>query len=209
MRVSTNRQEPENQTEAIERYCQTRGIEIVERFIDRRSGLDDDRPEFQRMLREAEGSLPRFSRIVCWSIDRFSRMPPLKTLQLLEDLRANGVFFVSVTEPLFQMDGPFMEIPRFLLAWFAQYESEQKSIRIKAGQERARREGKEIGRPRRELDAAQIIAAIAQGKTYDQIARELSTPDHPVSASTVYRRAKNWRRTTTTTNVLKAIKEPE
>src|SRR5260370_41836011 len=58
-------------------------------------------------------------------------------------------------------------------SWYAEMENEERSENVKAGQARARAQGKEIGRPR-EIDAAtaeQIRALRASGHGHKAIAR--------------------------------------
>lgn len=67
-----------------ENYAQARDWAIVETFTEIESAFDGERPQFQRMLKEAEAG--RFAQIVVFRADRFSRdaadaFPILKRLE--------------------------------------------------------------------------------------------------------------------------------
>ena len=59
------------QSEAIESYCREHGLELIETFEDVMSGTSRQRPEWCRMLADAEAGA--FSHIVAWSSDRLAR----------------------------------------------------------------------------------------------------------------------------------------
>lgn len=84
--------------------------------------------------------------LVVWKLDRLGRSM-LHLLQLLEDLRENGVDFIALTQGI----DTTTAIGRMLygqLAVFAEFEREQIRERTKAGMEAARARGVHIGRPR-------------------------------------------------------------
>lgn len=62
----------EQQFAEIKAYCAAAGIRIVGEYADRAiSGKTDERPEFQRMIKDcARGNVQL---IVCWKVDRFAR----------------------------------------------------------------------------------------------------------------------------------------
>ena len=51
-------QEPMNQIEPMRKYCEDMGWEVKFEFVDRKSGADSNRPEFQKMLAETLKSNP-------------------------------------------------------------------------------------------------------------------------------------------------------
>lgn len=62
----------EQQFAEIKVYCAAAGIRIVGEYADRAiSGKTDDRPEFQRMIKDC--SKGNVQLIVCWKVDRFAR----------------------------------------------------------------------------------------------------------------------------------------
>src|SRR2546423_1409937 len=78
-RVSTTRQAEADlsmpdQIRQGEAFCQHKGWEIVERYIEPgASATDDRRPEFQRMIEAATGADHPFDVIVVYSMSRFFR----------------------------------------------------------------------------------------------------------------------------------------
>jgi len=92
-RVSTPAQGEEEkasipeQVSRIEGYCQKKGYDIIDRYIDiGYSGAKSKRPEFQRMLADAKNS--KFDVIVCWKADRLSRgmYPAAALMETIEPL---------------------------------------------------------------------------------------------------------------------------
>jgi len=84
--------------------------------------------------------------LVVWKLDRLGRST-LHLLQLLEDLRQNGVDFIAITQGI----DTTTAIGRLLfgqLAVFAEFEREQIRERTKAGMQAAKARGKHVGRPR-------------------------------------------------------------
>ena len=62
----------EQQFAYIYQYCDQAGIRIIGEYADRAvSGKTDNRPEFQRLMRDcAKGHVQL---LVCWKVDRFAR----------------------------------------------------------------------------------------------------------------------------------------
>jgi DNA invertase Pin-like site-specific DNA recombinase len=145
-RVSTDGQTTDNQLNELRAIAQRHNCEIVEEFIDQGiSGAKgrDKRPAFDRMCKAAVRK--DFDLIAAWSVDRLGRsLQHLVTF--LEELHAKDVGLylhqqaVDTTIPagraLFQMMGVFAEFERSMI-----------HERVKAGLQRARRQGKRLGRP--------------------------------------------------------------
>ena len=143
-RVSTLDQEPENQLQELRRYLQARGWPAVE-YVDRGvSGAKDRRPALDQLISDARRR--RFDVVVCWRLDRLGRN--LKHLiTLLEELQALGVAFVSLAEGI-DATTPAGKLQMHILGAIAEFERERIRERILAGLERARRDGKRLGRPK-------------------------------------------------------------
>ena len=150
-RVSTEEQHPENQLKILRKYVvDIKGV-IYKEYIDKMSGRVTDRPQFQQMLRDAR--LRKFDIILVWNLDRFSREGIRNNLNYLERLKKYNVSFKSYTESLIDtsQEGVW-EIIFALLSWVAKREAIRISERTKAGLERARAEGKRLGRPKGSKD---------------------------------------------------------
>lgn len=82
-----------------------------------------------------------------WRIDRAFRSV-LDAANTLERLRTWGVGLRSYQEPWLDTTSPFGEALYYITVAYAQLERGILTERVKAGMERARREGRHIGRPR-------------------------------------------------------------
>ncbi len=173
-RVSTNNgQTPENQLAQLRDVAAKAGWQVVGEYVDQGiSGAKgrDKRPAFDRLCTAA--TRREIDVVMAWSVDRLGRS--LQDLVVfLGDLQASGVDLylhkqgVDTTTPggkaLFQMMGVFAEFERAMI-----------QERISAGLQRAKAEGKKLGRPRIPVETEQAIRkARAQGKGILKIAREV------------------------------------
>jgi DNA invertase Pin-like site-specific DNA recombinase len=172
-RVSTadKGQDPENQLRQLREYCARQGWAIVEEYIDHASGKTGDRQAFRRLFLDA--SKRQFDVLVVWALDRMTRQGVLETFEYIRDLGRYGVQFESFTEPQFRTTGPAGELMLAVTAWIAQQERIRLAERAKAGLERARANGKQIGRPRRVFPRSEVIERKAAGQSWRQIAAAL------------------------------------
>jgi len=150
LRVSTgsDTQTEENQRRELREFIEDEGYELAGEYVDHESGRKGrkEREAFSRMFEAAEDR--EFDVLVFWSLDRFSREGIRKTISYLQQLDALGVSFRSYTEPYLNTDHELVSnILLSVLSYFAEYEAQKISRRTKAGIERARGEGEQIGRP--------------------------------------------------------------
>jgi len=112
--------------------------------------------------------------VLFWSLDRFSREGDVKTLHYLQRLDDHKVAFRSPQEPYLDSTGIFKEAIISLLATLAKQERLRISERIKAGLDKARRDGKQIGRSTISSEiTAKIKIMKRQGFSDRKIGREL------------------------------------
>jgi DNA invertase Pin-like site-specific DNA recombinase len=139
-------QTEENQRRELREFLQKEGYELVGEYVDHESGRKGrrERDAFDEMFEAAENR--EFDVLVFWSLDRFSREGIRKTISYLQQLEALGVGFRSYTE-LNTENELVSHILLAVMSYFAEYEAKKISRRTKAGLERAREEGKQIGRP--------------------------------------------------------------
>ncbi len=145
-RVSTTKQETENQLAQLRDFARKQGWEIVAEYSDEATGKHSDRADFQKMFSDA--STRQFDLLLFWSLDRLSREGALETLQHLNRLTGYGVQWRSLTEQYLDSTGVFREAVISILAVVAKQERIRLSERTRAGLERARTAGKSLGRPR-------------------------------------------------------------
>jgi len=179
-RVSTDDkgQDPKVQLDKCRDYCKLHDHIIVAEILEEGISGDTfyyDRPEGKKLSELIEKN--KIEGIVCFSIDRFSRQNPMKILPLLNSLKDRGIKFISVTEPVFNMEGQFSEPMRYMLSWFSNYFLVQHKIKVLSGMQRAKdkgtKSGKAIGRERK-ADYTRIVELHNQGRSISQIARELN-----------------------------------
>ncbi len=148
-RVSTKDkgQDTDNQLFQLREYCARQGWEVAEEYIDHESAKTGERAAFKRLFSDA--SRRKFEVVLVWALDRFTREGVLETFTYIEKLRDFRVAFESYTEPHFRTTGAAGELMLAVAAWIAKQERQRISERTKAGLDRARRDGKHCGRPRR------------------------------------------------------------
>lgn len=146
-RVSSFDHEPENQLAEIRRYIAARSwTPAATEYIDRGiSGAKDRRPALDRLLADAKRR--RFDVLVVWRLDRIGRNPR-HLIILLEELRALGVAFVSLGEGI-DATTPAGKLQMHILGAIAEFERSRIAECVKAGLQRARAQGKRLGRPRK------------------------------------------------------------
>lgn len=178
-RVSTNDQTCDNQLIELRRYVEARRWSAVEYVDEGVSGSKERRPALDQLLKDARRR--KFDVVICWSLDRMGRS--LKHLVvLLDDLHALGVSFISIREGL-DWTTPTGRLQAQLLAMIAEFERSRIQERVRAGLQRARAQGRRLGRPRREVPLQALESVM--GLSLDEAAARLD-----VSRSTV----KRWRR---------------
>ena len=179
-RVSTLNagQDPSMQTRELEEYCQRRGWQIHDVYVDNGvSGKKDSRPQLNRMMQDAHER--RFDVVVVWRFDRFARSVS-HLLRALETFNALGVQFVSLSEQV-DTSTPTGKMVFTVLGAVAELERNLIVERVRAGLRHARAKGKRLGRPKKFVDRAQIATLRASGNSWRTISREMG-----VSVGTVF-----------------------
>ena len=171
-RVSTEKQDTENQAVQLREFAAKQDWQIVREFVDYESGSKADRAQFQQMF--ADASRRKFDLVLFWALDRLSREGVLATLQHLNRLESYGVGFRSYTEPYFDSCGVFKDAVIAILATLAKQERIKRAERTKAGLARIKASGKRLGRPATLAGhKAEVIRLRATGQSYRAIGREL------------------------------------
>ena len=153
VRVSTDKQEAENQLLQLREYCKKKNYNIFREYIDVVSGASTNRPAFNEAFRDAHAMA--YEVLVFWDISRFSRAGTLYTMQKLQELNNLGIEWDSFRDQYFQSVGPFKDVVISIMSTLARIERESISERTKAGLERAKKYGKKLGRPKGSKDKRQ------------------------------------------------------
>ena len=131
----------------------------------------------QRELQKELINKGKIKGIVVFSVDRYSRESPIKVLQQLNYLKEQGITFISINEPVFNMESEFAEPMKYMLTWFSNYFLSQHRKKVISGMERAKikgtRTGKLIGRPRLEINKFKVKQLSNKGLSQREIAKEL------------------------------------
>lgn len=168
-RVSTadKDQNPETQLLPLREFCEAQGFEVVGEFVDQAPATDLLRRTAWRNLLD-QASKRKIDLLLVWRIDRAFRSV-LDAAQTLERLRSWGVGLRSYQEPWLDTTSPFGEALYYITVAYAQLERGILRERVKAGMDRARRQGRKVGRPsvtRRpgfQLDLEAVKAEIEAG----------------------------------------------
>ncbi len=170
-RVSTghNGQDPAMQTRELEEYCERRGWEVADCYVDTGiSGSKETRPELDRLMADAHRR--RFDAIAVWKFDRFARSVS-HLLRALETFKALGIDFVSLSEQV-DTSTPTGKMVFTVLGAVAELERSLIAERVRAGIRNARAKGKRLGRPRVAVDSARIATLRSLGHSWGTIRRE-------------------------------------
>lgn len=143
-RVSTHDQTTDNQLLELRRYAEARGWTVAEYVDDGVSGTKERRPALDRLVTDARRR--RFDVLVVWRLDRLGR--DLKHLIMtLDEFAALGIAFTSLNEGI-DTGTPAGRLQLHLLAAIAEFERARIVERVRAGLQRARAQGRRLGRPR-------------------------------------------------------------
>jgi len=145
-------QTPENQILPLRSFAKALNGEIVAEYVDLASGSNGDRGQFIKMFEDADKH--KFDLLLVAALDRISREGISNTLGYLERLKRNGVAVKSLNESwLDTRDEGIGQLLISIFSWVAAQERKRIIERTKAGLDRARKEGKQLGRPKGKKDS--------------------------------------------------------
>lgn len=182
-RVSTSAQSIENQRYELRRVAEARHWHVAHEYSDDGvSGAKDrsQRPALSALIKAATRG--EFDLLAVWSIDRLGRSLQ-HLVETVNELRSVGVDLYIHQQSL-DTSTPAGKLAFSVFGALAEYERELIRERVRAGLDRARRNGTRLGRPTN-LNAsvrAAIIALRAKDHPIRKIASQLK-----VGTGTVYR----------------------
>jgi DNA invertase Pin-like site-specific DNA recombinase len=169
-RVSTKDQSCDMQMRDLRAYCAAHGLSIIREYIDiGQSGAKDSRPELNELMADARKR--KFEAILVWRFDRFARSTK-HLLLALEEFRALGIQFISYQENI-DTSSPLGQALFTIVSAVAQLERDLIRERVSAGLRNARANGKELGRPRRIVNADDLLRLKTEGASLREIAEVL------------------------------------
>jgi DNA invertase Pin-like site-specific DNA recombinase len=158
------------QLRALKAHAGHRGWTVTVTVRDVGSGASE-RPQRELLIKMARRR--EIDAVLVWRLDRWGRS--LSDLVVtLKELGELGVGFVSLTEAL-DLTTPTGRAMAGLLAVFAEFERDILRARVRAGLDQARREGRQLGRPKSAaLKVEEVRELHAQKVSKAEIARRLS-----------------------------------
>jgi DNA invertase Pin-like site-specific DNA recombinase len=195
-RVSTSEQNPDSQLLILREYAARRGFEIYQEYVDYVSGVSEKRYSKSRSKDKAYQELMTAVRrrqvdcVLVWKYDRLARSLNL-LVTALQEFSSLGVDFISYTQNI-DTTTPMGKLFYHIIASFAEFERGLIVERVKAGLDRARSEGKKLGRPEKNPAAsARIVKMRDQGMSLRSIAQTERLS--PAGVLKILRRATNNR----------------
>lgn len=131
VRVSTSKQDAENQLTELRSYCEKCNIAIFQEYSDILSGKETSRPAYDKLFVDAHKRL--FDIVLFWDLSRFSRAGTLHTLQKLHELDILHIAWKSYQEPYIDSMGAFKDVVISIMATLAKIQREKISENTKAG----------------------------------------------------------------------------
>ena len=172
-RVSTRDQNAGNARKELRGAARRNGFAVKLDIQETGSGARNDRPGLARILTAARKGNVQV--VLVWKLDRFGRSA-LDLLYQLRELETLGVRFMAISQGLDIRPGgdAMSRLMLTLLGAIAEFERELIGERTRLGLDRARAEGKQLGRPRLPGPESTEVARLrAAGWSWSEIAAHL------------------------------------
>jgi len=171
VRVSTAEQETALQEAELKEYCERRGWTFVLYRDKGQSGAKQDRPALNMLLGDLRKR--KFDVLVVWALDRLARLLK-QLLAISEDCRSLGVDLVSLKQAV-DTTLPAGRLTFQVLGAVAEFEREMLRERVRSGMARARRAGKNVGRPAKRSFLSSEIEKMKDLRSHVASIRKLAT----------------------------------
>jgi len=178
-RVSTKQhgQDPETQLVPLREHGAYKHYQVTGEYVDLGwSGSKDKRPQLDRLMADARKR--KFDVVLVARFDRFARSTR-HLLSALEEFRSLQINFVSLNENI-DTSTAMGKMVFTMVGAIAEFERELIRERVQAGVDRARKQGKRLGRPSVLVDRQRICDEVARGQSIAKVAKEAG-----ISRSTV------------------------
>ena len=170
-RISTSEkgQDLETQLLPLREFVTARGWQMHEIYTDTMSGSVESRPSLDKLMQDARRR--KFDVVLVYRFDRFARSTKqlINSLELFSSL---GIDFVSYQEAV-DTSTPAGKAMFTMISAFAELERSIIVERVRSGLERARAQGKRLGRPRLEVCKESVLRLRRKGLSIRAIAVNL------------------------------------
>jgi putative DNA-invertase from lambdoid prophage Rac len=188
-RVSTSdkEQDPNTQLLPLRDFVKAQGWEAFCEYVDQAPATDLlHRTAWRELLGDANKR--RLDLLLVWRMDRAFRSV-LDAATTLERLRTWGVGLRSYSEPWLDTTSPFGEALYYITVAYAQLERGILRERVRAGMDRARKQGHRIGRPRvtDRKGFKSHFGAILEQLTQGQVSRRRAAQELGIGYATLKR----------------------
>ena len=156
LRVSSNEQSYENQYPAVRDWCKAHWWPEPDIYAESESAWKaGHQRELAKLLDDIRSGRRKYDYLIVWALDRLCRQGIGPVLQFVSTFETYGVKVVSIQESWTATEGPMRELFIAMAAWAAKFESDRRSERTLAELDRARANGKKLGRPEGSKDNRQ------------------------------------------------------
>ncbi len=174
LRISKKEENLENQRNAIKNFAS----EDLIFFEDTVSGSIPalQRKAFKELFEYAEKMHPE--KVYVYEISRLGRSM-IETFSVIQELEKRGIMVIPVSEKerwLATTDRSVRNLIMAIFSWVAEREREMLIERTRNGLERAKKEGKKLGRPPKEINWKEVDKYREKGVSYSAISRILDIP---------------------------------
>jgi DNA invertase Pin-like site-specific DNA recombinase len=184
VRISTHDQNVKNQRLILQKEGVPRDLIFIDQGVSG-SVPAKHRPGFRKLMDHITKHPDEVTHLYVVELTRLGRNT-LETVTLIEDLESRGiaVWSLSPNEEFTRNDDiAVRQLLLMIMAWVAERERANLVERTKIGLDRARDDGKYLGRPRREIDWAVAETLRDDGLSWREIAEAMD-----ISIAQLYRR---------------------
>ena len=170
-RVSTSKQDYENQTNALDKQIELLGWDCVGEYKEVVSGVKDTRPQLQKMIEDAR--LRKFDRVIVFALDRLGRKI-VQVVNTIHSLEECGVHLFIVKESVDTSNSQGKIFANFI-SIFSQLERDMMISRQKEAIDRIRTSGGKWGKGKliSQEQRDRIVALRTQGLSFRGICKEV------------------------------------
>ena len=170
-RVSTSKQDYENQTNSLDKQIELLGWNCVGEYKEVVSGVKDSRPQLQKMIEDAR--LRKFDRVIVFALDRLGRKI-VQVVNTIHSLEECGVHLFIVKESVDTSNSQGKIFANFI-SIFSQLERDMMISRQKEAIDRIRSKGGKWGKGKliSQEQRDRIVALRTQGLSFRGICKEV------------------------------------